>query len=935
MKKENLYRVLVFFAFFIFLLLGFTNEVNADSILPNDPIQYPKLGRRQNSKDGQPWSAILDSNSGKSIIPGVEDSSYIVPYDYSFSPILTKDTKYYLINLTTGDETLQRTSGVSSALSNIRTKTTIRVTDVGHFNKKRVDMLYTVLDDTKGYTRDKNGRYGSLKIDRLDLPTIDSNTSRRDKALAQNRFLYTQWSGDLNNYPILTNTIQYIYHDENTNVNQHKTVTNLKGIMNNGRFSRNKAFYLDPNYYMGGRSSIASGNNKNLYTNETYKNGVGSVWISSSRGTATGNGIDNDTDNRFTELYSSSNGKLKLTFYRCYDIIRYSVQPQTVSPISLPPISVEGTTNENTDNNNLITWNVRQNFPPQPQGTLLDNYSYSFNIPKKSNIDLSQTRVIDSSGKDLSSNFNISYDSENSIVNVVANNNANLVNGDIQFVFNGKLDPADSDTLSYLNSDDYVVMNGEVTNVKYGIMGYNYTTDGDSDSAKTHINSYPSVPKLDKSVKNTTSKDSKNRVNDNLSYTVVATNASNNKFDSKWGNVIITDNIPIGLDIDLSSLKLDNNKLDESNYSYDSNKRVLTVNTNASLTNNKSKTLTYDAKINSDASGKLITNNATASGEDVNILKPTNVTAKSSSSIQVENNIFDSTFTKKIKNLSNLESDFKSSTQGKYGDTIDYQISFQVNNDSKNFPGGFLSDKLNEGLYIPSNDGVVMTVKKDGISTTSQLNSTHKIELPTLSSGDSVNIEYQAIIKQNTPNVIHNTANIDYDDSDTKLPQKIQASAELDPEDWIGFLAVPTSINFGNHNAYDMQDIENESTLINKSNKQTLTVMNYTKSHKYNISVQYNNLGTDAMRNENNKKLNPDTNGYLIYLNQAQDDLSKRYVPISEGGTYLNTLGFDKSGYNDLTDYVGKGMWKLKTDGSPVESGRYIGRITWELDDSI
>lgn len=68
--------------------------------------------------------------------------------------------------------------------------------------------------------------------------------------------------------------------------------------MNNGRFSRNKAFYLDSSYYIGGRNAPAGGKNQNLYTNETYKNGSGSVWLSSSRDTATDNGIDGDTDGK-------------------------------------------------------------------------------------------------------------------------------------------------------------------------------------------------------------------------------------------------------------------------------------------------------------------------------------------------------------------------------------------------------------------------------------------------------------------------------------------------------------------------------------------------------------------------------------------------------------------------------------------------------------
>ncbi|HGV8438613.1 TPA: isopeptide-forming domain-containing fimbrial protein [Enterococcus faecium] len=118
----------------------------------------------------------------------------------------------------------------------------------------------------------------------------------------------------------------------------------------------------------------------------------------------------------------------------------------------------------------------------------------------------------------------------------------------------------------------------------------------------------------EKTYENLTSTDNKNRVGDNLQFKLTAKNTTGSV---PWEQVTISDTIPSGLDIDLSSIQLINangETIDLPESAYDPNSRVLKTEP-LSIPQEKEVTLMFTATINEEVAGKTMTNKMIAESD--------------------------------------------------------------------------------------------------------------------------------------------------------------------------------------------------------------------------------------------------------------------------------------------------------------------------------
>lgn len=157
MKKSSFFSFLGLIL--IFLILSFSNyqKVLADSLLPTpdtvvEPDRNPGLSSGSNGNGS--WGQLLDNNNSPTL-KNLDIYSVNEPIDskYAFAPVLTADTKYYIVNLD-GTETLLATA---TAPRTTTAKTvhgsggpvTYRISNVGYYKGQSVDILYTLFAKNK------------------------------------------------------------------------------------------------------------------------------------------------------------------------------------------------------------------------------------------------------------------------------------------------------------------------------------------------------------------------------------------------------------------------------------------------------------------------------------------------------------------------------------------------------------------------------------------------------------------------------------------------------------------------------------------------------------------------------------------------------------------------------------------------------------------
>lgn len=122
----------------------------------------------------------------------------------------------------------------------------------------------------------------------------------------------------------------------------------------------------------------------------------------------------------------------------------------------------------------------------------------------------------------------------------------------------------------------------------------------------------PSMAKTVKVYRNGTEVTSP-QVNDTATYTLTAKNNKPITYTTTWADVVITDTIPDGLDLDAASVKIDGSTPPAGAVTYAEDTRLLTVNV-GDLESQVEAVVTFEAKINRDRIGETIRNEAKASG---------------------------------------------------------------------------------------------------------------------------------------------------------------------------------------------------------------------------------------------------------------------------------------------------------------------------------
>jgi len=437
-------------------------------------IYYPTSAPQSDTVDNV-WGRAVKQD-GTSDLQNVAGYGTPVPGEFSFTPGLSYLTKYYRIE-NNGKETLLRGSNVST-----KVKTTYRVTNVGIYKGQSLDILYTLYDDSPGTN------YSVMRgSQEFMMPTISRRSSNRDIRAANSDFLGItasgmSTSGFKKTIPMIKNTITYVHSGTNN------PVKSISGMLTHSRLSPYKAMYLNPDTYVGGRvPKEASKNRTIVYNIPGYNND--DLWISSNRF-----GGYVHSDNAFSELYTAKDGKLPIEFYVYNSQIYYYAQPGAVSPVLLDDPFVSGNSNDNASGDNKISWKVYQTISEQPENSSMKNYKLYFNAPNEANVDISNIKVSDSAGRDLSNYFNYTMTNLSGKKYIIATlNNQSLTDNStqIEFDFSGKIDfDKDSDSISnYLkeyNGDTYVEMNAEAYST-YSLNGNNYETKSSNDKSNVKI----------------------------------------------------------------------------------------------------------------------------------------------------------------------------------------------------------------------------------------------------------------------------------------------------------------------------------------------------------------------------------------------------------------------------------------------------------------
>ena len=434
------------------------------------------------------------------------------------------------------------------------------------------------------------------------------------------------------------------------------------------------------------------------------------------------------------------------------------------------------------------------------------------------------------------------------------------------------------------------------------------------------------TPNVSKQFKNETSTDGKNHVGDKLKFTVMA---ANDGYNSQWNSLNLKDALPAGLQLDPNSMKVTSPSGTQTipASAYDAANNTLNFPSAINLTDFQTATFTFETKIQSAASDKTLTNNATVSGADALAPGTPNVSATGSVDIPVEKSPYLSTFTKQVKNKTAGDADFQNATTGVYGDTVSYQIKYGVNSDSQySLAAGQLQDKLPDGLTL-----VPGSISMTANGTTTSPTDLTKVTLPKLAAGQTATINFDAKVTGTTPiNLTNNAAVSGTTDNNTTVSDQSN-DAILKPGNWVGFISLPDQIDFGTHETKET-NFTNQSTTTGGSDAKTLVVDNYSSSPNYQVNVAYDNNGEHKLTDAKGDTITPSDNQNLLFF---KDVATGNWTAVTPTGTPINSAGFAQTGLNDLTSAVGAGKWRMSNRTYQPKVGTYNGTLTWQVANSV
>ncbi|MFC6176970.1 isopeptide-forming domain-containing fimbrial protein [Companilactobacillus huachuanensis] len=446
-----------------------------------------------------------------------------------------------------------------------------------------------------------------------------------------------------------------------------------------------------------------------------------------------------------------------------------------------------------------------------------------------------------------------------------------------------------------------------------------------------------SIPTPTKTYTNETRTDGTNKVGDKLKFNLKMTN---NGYGAQWRYDKLVDQLPAGLQVDSSTLRLTDNSgttqvLAPSDY--DSTTNTITIPPALSLTDDQHATVTFEAQITNDAltsSGgeNTITNKAEFTGLDVGNNETEQKTFDASVDIKVEPPDYSYTFTKLIKKHS--DTDYTTSVDGKSGDIVDYQILYTVNTTSKDSlqAGAIIDDDLPAGLELDTSS---IKIWGPNDSDDAGYNQSHinTGNIQAVGKGQRVKIEFSAKVTASTAGKITNTAYIKNVNTtgNQSFDEQFSTGANLNVQNVNAITSYPTKIDFGSTNMYGK-----DKTLNNVSTTGELIVA-HPDSNPYNVTVSYDNDNPDSqMKNTAGDTLPADASG-LLFIRQRNDSDSDpgNWKSITPTGTTIQSSNFtDYNSAVNLTGYVGAGDWQIRLAAN-TSPGAYNGTLTWGLTESV
>ncbi|SMH68721.1 Putative CscC cell-surface protein, WxL2 domain [Latilactobacillus curvatus] len=257
-----------------------------------------------------------------------------------------------------------------------------------------------------------------------------------------------------------------------------------------------------------------------------------------------------------------------------------------------------------------------------------------------------------------------------------------------------------------------------------------------------------------KSFTNLTLKDGFNRVGDRLQFKLLGRNT---EWDTSLTDILITDKVPKQFVVDTATIKLVDSTGKEQTLSpdvYDPVSGDLTVNVPGSMGFNESVYVTFEADIDPSAAGLTITNSM-----DIY----TNKASKHDSSdvqVIVENIAF--TMQKRVRNVTNGETDYGVETAAKPGDTVSYQVAIINMSKSREVPSGTVVEDLLDPVLTHTGNVTVQYFNANGqlvMGQTGLFNDQQQITLTSpIPIGGNAKLVFEATVGDTNRKVIDNTA---------------------------------------------------------------------------------------------------------------------------------------------------------------------------------
>lgn len=434
------------------------------------------------------------------------------------------------------------------------------------------------------------------------------------------------------------------------------------------------------------------------------------------------------------------------------------------------------------------------------------------------------------------------------------------------------------------------------------------------------------LPVVSKTYTNQTNSTGTNNIGDKLKFSL---KVRNNGYGSSWTYEKLKDTIPDGLQIDPNSIVLtyNNGTSTPINASdYDASTKTLTIPPTLALTDGQEATISYNASITRDASGKTLTNTAYFTGHDT---KTTSKTYDASVDIPVKKSKFDFTFNKYVKNVTKGETNFTTSTNANIGDIVDFYMVYKVSAGSDSLSAGTkLTDDLPAGLVL---DGKVHI--KGPKDTTPYQSSQINTGINQVNAGETVTLEFNAKVTSAAVGQVTNVATVSggVSSSNETLGDMVSNGASVNIQKSDAFTEVPSLIDFGAVNLYGK-----EMVLNNVATKGGLIVA-HPDDNSFNVSVSYDNDNADTqMKDSNNDTLQIDDSGLLFIRQRTSKDTDDgTWQPITTDGVPIQTANF--SGSQDtlnLSNYVGANDWQIHL-APDTSAGNYKGILSWNLIESV